>query len=383
MIFLYFFLLLTLVIWVRRAILMLGSIQKYSIMPIRAWEKDSSSDKVSVIVPCRNEARNLPILMPSLLKQDYPNLELIFIDDRSSDGTLEVLKEYQKKDSRIKIIQGQELPQGWTGKNHAMHQCARIATGKWLLFTDADTDHLNFSVSSSVRYAQERNIDLLTLSAKCVCKSFGEHLIQPMGIGCFSVWFKLEDVNDPNASTPLCCGQYLLIKKEVYEAVGGSEAVKAEVVEDLALFKNIKQKGFRCELAIGAHIFATRMYQSLKEAWIGWRRIYLHAFNKNVPKLLEKVFMLIFFSFAPFMILGVSAYHWTWGAVEYQGIFMLSTVLCAFILFLRSRSHAALKASQWSIPLHPLSALAVTAIIPDCLRYHVLGRKVEWKAQHS
>ena len=382
MLFVQIFLILTLAIWTRRAVLMLGSIKKYSIMPIRAWHQGVTPDRVSVIVPCRNEARNIPILLPSLLQQDYPNVEFIFLDDRPTDNTYALLEEYQQKDPRIRVLKGKPLPPGWTGKNYAMHQCAKEATGRWLLFTDADTEHLNYSVSSSVQYAEDRKVDLLTLSARCVCKSFGEHLIQPMGIGCFSVWFKLEDVNDPNSSTPLCCGQYILIKKEVYETAGGSERVKDAVTEDLALFKNVKSAGYCCELAIGAHIFATRMYQSLKEAWIGWRRIYLHAFEKNIPLLLQKIFMLIFCSFAPFLFLAVSGIQWARGFTEFQNVFILSAILCGLILFLRSRSHVALKAKQWAILLHPLSALTVAAIIIDCLRHHFLGKKVEWKAQH-
>jgi len=379
--FLYIFLIFVFGIWIRRTVLLLGSIKKYSIMPIRAWKDSGSQDLISVIIPCRNEERNLPTLLPSLLAQDYPNLEFILLDDRSTDNTLQILKQAQAQDTRIHVIEGKALPEGWTGKNHAMHQCAQMAKGKWLLFTDADTEHLNYSASSSLKYAQERSVDLLTLSARCVCKSFGEHLIQPMGIGCFSVWFRIADVNDPNSTTPLCCGQYILIKKDVFNNVGGSEAIKNEVVEDLALFKNVKAAGFRCELAIGAHIFATRMYQSFKEAWVGWRRIYLHALGKNVPTLLNKIFMLITFSTAPFIIFAFSTFQWLTGAIAYQGVALLSGALCAHILFLRSRSHVALKASQWSIFLHPFSAIAITGIIIDCLRHHFQGRKVEWKSQ--
>lgn len=368
-------------VWVRRAVLMVGSIRKYSIMPVRSWEELWPQVKVSVIVPCRNEARNLPILIPSLMAQDYPHIEFIFLDDRSTDDTLRLLEAAAAKYPRIKVLQGKPLPPGWTGKNHAMHQCAEAATGEWLLFSDADTEHLKHSVSSSLRYALERKLDLLTLSARCVCKSFGEHLVQPMGIGCFSVWFKLEEVNDPNSTTPLACGQYLMIKKSVFNAVGGAERIKNAVTEDLELFKNVKAAGYRCELAIGAHIFATRMYQSFAESWVGWRRIYLHALNKNVPSLIQKIFMLLFFSAAPFFILGLALWQWASGVPGWGLTAALSAGLCAFILFLRSRSHAALKASQWSILLHPLSALVITAILLDCLKHHFQGRKVEWKSQ--
>lgn len=375
------FLIVVILIWLRRAILMVGSIRKYSIMPVRAWSETWPQTRVSVIVPCRNEARNLPILLPSLMSQDYPHVEFIFLDDRSTDDTLQILEQWAAKYSRIKVLKGRPLPPGWTGKNHAMHQCVEAASGEWLLFSDADTEHLKNSVSSSLRYAQERRVDLLTLTARCVCKSFGEHLVQPMGIGCFSVWFRLEDVNDPDSTTPLACGQYLLIKKAVYHAVGGSEKIKNEVTEDLALFKNVKAAGYRCELAIGAHLFATRMYQSFGESWVGWRRIYLHALNKDVPSLLRKILMLIFFSTAPFVILPIAAWRWAHGDPSWALTTHLAASLCAFIIFLRSRAQSALKADQWSILLHPLSAIVIVFILLDCLKHHFLNQKVVWKSQ--
>jgi len=369
------------VIWVRRAILTLSSINKYSLIPSLSWDKQDKPEKVSLLIPCRNEARNLDILMPSLMAQDYPNLEIVFLNDRSTDNTFDILKSYSEKDSRIRILQGKDLPSGWTGKNHALQQLAEASTGRWLLFTDADTEHERHSVSSSIHYASERKLDLLTLSARCVCKSFGEHLIQPMGIGCFSIWSRLESVNDPDSQTPLACGQYFLIKRDVFFKVGGNEAVKHEVTEDLALFQKVKNLRYRSELGIGAHLFATRMYQSFSEAWVGWRRIYLHALQKNVPSLLSKIFMLVVNSFGPFLLFAISLGLWLSGRSDWLVATLLSAAVCVFILFLRSRAHLALKVSQWSILLHPLSALVICGIITDCLRHHFEGRKVEWKME--
>lgn len=381
MLLLYAFLIFTFAVWVRRAILMLGSIQKYSCVPTLTWDPSRVGDKVSLVVPCRNEEHNLDILIPSLLKQDYPHIEFLFLDDRSTDRTLEKLEAYRAKDSRIRILRGAALPEGWTGKNHALHQLIQAATGHWILETDADTVHHPHSVSSAVRYAQEKKIDMLTLTAKCICKTFGEHLVQPMGIGCFSVWFRLEEVNDPASQTPLACGQYLLIRKKALEASGGQAAVKDAVTEDLELFKIMKRLGYRCELAIGSHLFATRMYRSFKESWIGWRRIYLHGLQKNIPSIVQKIGMLIFFSFSPFLILALSAFYWASGNEAWMPVCALSGALCAFILFLRSRSHVALKADQWSILLHPASALVIAAILVDCLHHHFAGKKVVWKMQ--
>jgi chlorobactene glucosyltransferase len=377
----YTFLIWTFAVWIRRALLTLSSIKKYSCIPDSPWANGREAEMVSVIVPCRNEEDNLDTVIPSLLRQDYPQLELIFLDDRSTDGTLRKLHDYQKKDSRIKILQGKPLPPGWTGKNHAMHQAAQNAAGKWLLFTDADTFHERHSLSSALSYALKRDLKLLTMSARCVCKTFGEHLVQPMGIGCFAVWFKLSEVNNPDNKTPLCCGQYLLVHKETYDLCGGNEVVKNEVTEDLAFFEVLKSKGYSCELSIGTHLFATRMYKSFKECWVGWRRIYLHGLRKDVGSILRKMGMLIFYSFLPFAMLAGFAAGLMQGNTALWPAFWLTLFLCAFILFLRSRSHAALKASQWSILLHPLSALVIIGILADCLHHHFLDKKVVWKQE--
>jgi len=382
MIFLYAYLLFTFGIWAQRAIRMIGSIQKYSCVPKRSAAGAAARDLVSLVVPCRNEEHNLDILIPTLLAQDYPNIEFLFLDDRSTDNTFQILEKYRARDGRIRVLRGKELPKDWTGKNHAIHQLAAASHGKWILETDADTAHDPHSVSSAVAYAESRNLDLLTLTARCVCKTFGEHLVQPMGIGCFSVWFKLEEVNDPNSNTPLACGQYLMLRRDAFFKVGGQERVKNEVVEDLILFKIMKEAGFRCELAIGTHLFATRMYRNFTESWIGWRRIYLHGLQKNVPSLIQKFLMLIFFSFLPFAILAFSAWElFAVGSAEWNIAFALSGGLVAFILFLRSRSHRALQASQWAIFLHPLSALVIAGILLDCLYHLFSDKKVIWKSQ--
>ena len=381
MAFLTIYLAFTFGVWARRALLMLGSIRKYSCVPKTA-AGGGPHDLVSVLVPCRNEEHNIDILVPTLLAQDYPNLEFLFLDDRSTDRTHELLQKYAAADSRIRVLRGDPLPEGWTGKNHAIDQLAAESQGKWILEIDADTFHDPHSISSAVSYAESRKLDLLTLTARCVCKTFGEHLVQPMGIGCFSVWFKLEDVNDPKSKTPLACGQFLMLRRDSFFKVGGQARVKNEVVEDLILFQIMKDAGFRCELGIGTHLFATRMYRSFRESWIGWRRIYLHALRKNVPSLLTKIAMLIFFSFLPFAIAAYTGWQiFAEGDATYNLLFALSAGLCAFILFLRSRSHKALEAAQWSIFLHPISALVIAAILIDCLYHLFADKKVVWKAQ--
>lgn len=375
------FLLWCLFIWIRRSWLMLKTTRIYPPLLPHSL-KIGYPPKVSIILPCRNEEKNLPRVLPSLLSQDYPDFEVIVVDDRSEDKTLSLLKEYQQQYPNIlKIIQGKPLPAGWTGKNHALFHATQEARGEWFLFTDADTFHHRQSLSSSLSYALSKRLNLLTLSGQCECGSFGEHLIQPMAIGCFSVWFRMDRVNQPDSAIPLCNGQYLLMEKTAYEETGGNEKVKGEVTEDLALFREFKRRNLKVEIGFGPLLFSTRMYHSFNESWNGWRRIFLHALDKDILSLCRKIGMLFFYSTFPFVILLISLFSCVMGVTSYAFPLLLSLAVCSLIIYLRLRSHNILMTAGWPAFLHPLSSLLIAGILIDSLIHHLTGKKVVWKSQ--
>lgn len=247
--------------------------------------------KISIIVPARNEEKNIDNCLDHLANQTYPNVEIIVVDDRSTDKTPDLLKKHNVKGVRI-----EKLPTGWTGKNHAMFTGAKAASGDWLLFTDADTTHRPESVQTAVACALENDIDFLTLAPETESKSFWEKTVQPLAVGSLALWFNPEKVNDPNSGVVLANGQYILIKKSVYEKVGGNESVKNEVVEDVALAKKVKAAGFTIRFLNGTLLYSTRMYSSLKEIKTGWTRIFTYLFEKKLLPILHKIFLFAFFS---------------------------------------------------------------------------------------
>ncbi|MCA9396524.1 MAG: glycosyltransferase, partial [Candidatus Omnitrophica bacterium] len=354
------------ILWGHRAVTMISSIRQYSIMPAGSWKPQEHAPRVSFIIPCRNESLNLPRLLPTLAAQDYPNLEIILIDDRSEDDTYEQLRNFAASHSNVIAVKGADKPAEWTGKAHALHQAVQRAKGEWLLFSDADTQHESHSVSSAMRHVLQNHIDFLTLTSHYLCESFWEYLIQPMAIGCFAVWFKLQKVNDPANVTPLACGHFILINQNAYKGLGGFESIKEEVLEDLALFKRAKSDGrYKFELSIGSHVFATRMYDSFGASWNGWRRIFMHSLDKNIGVYSRKICALVFNSLIPAilpLILGaVALRHPVW-----SGPFLGSAILLCFIYFLRSRSHKAIKAPFWPILFHPVSVCIVIGILLEC-----------------
>jgi len=229
---------------------------------------------VSVIVPARNEERNLPGLLPTLLFQHYPKYEVIVVDDQSTDATPQILAEWAMRDPRLHVIRGEELPkdEGWMGKPHAMMQGASIAKGDWLLFTDADTEHGPLALSSSIAYAMRHEVDLLTIIPDIELGTPSEKLIMPVASMGISMLYPFYRVNDPKSSTAIANGQYILVRRDVYDAVGGIERVKDKIAEDLEFGKAIKSDGYRLRIADGRHLMSVRMYTNLGEVWEGWSK---------------------------------------------------------------------------------------------------------------
>lgn len=244
---------------------------------------DGGWPMVSVIVPARNEERNLPRLLPSLLGQHYPRYEVIVVDDQSDDDTPRILAEFAQQDKRLGVIRGGELPraEGWLGKPYAMHQGAQTAKGDWLLFTDADTVHDPLSLSSSVAYAMRHSVDLLSIFPFYELITPAERMIMPVAfMGIFNL-YPPDKVNDPHNKAAIANGQYLLIRREVYEQVGGIERVKGQVVEDLEFARAVKGDGHRLYIVGGQHLMTVRMYTSFREVWEGWSKNTVIALQGN------------------------------------------------------------------------------------------------------
>lgn len=227
---------------------------------------------LSVMVPARNEERNIRRCVDSLLAQTYPNFEVIVLNDRSTDLTGSILTEIARRDDRLHILQGAELPPGWAGKSHALDQASQAARGEWFLFVDADTFVAPAALASTLAAAQACSADMFTIFTRQVLGSFWEKVLQPLVFTALTVGFSPRKVNDPNRPDAIANGQFILIKKSVYQAVGGHEAIKASIVEDRDLAFLVKGCGYRLVVADGRAVASTRMYTRLAEMWEGWTK---------------------------------------------------------------------------------------------------------------
>jgi glycosyltransferase involved in cell wall biosynthesis len=228
---------------------------------------------VSIIVPARNEEACLGACLQSLVLQNDDAqtgvaLEIIVVDDHSTDGTRQIALSFPS----VLVIEAGPLPAGWTGKNNAVTAGARAARGECLLFTDADTIHLPGSLARSLAEAQRYGAALLSYSPKQIVKSFAEKAVMPVIFAELAAAFRPAQVSDPNSPAAAANGQYVLITREAYDAVGGHAAIAGNLLEDVALARAVKRSGRKLFFRYGGDAAQTRMYRSFAQLREGWTK---------------------------------------------------------------------------------------------------------------
>ena len=240
---------------------------------------------VSVIVPARNEARNISRCVSSILRATYPNLELIVVDDNSTDGTADLARGAVGTDSRARVVSSPPLPDGWFGKQWACSTGARVARGQILQFTDADTVHAPDLVTRSVNAIRRRSADLLSVAGRQELGGFWERVLQPQVFSILSARYGgTESVNDSQrVSDKIANGQCIFVTRTSYDAIGGHSSVRTSVAEDLMLAQRFFAAGNKTVLILGLDQLSTRMYASLRDIVNGWRKNVFAGGLDSVP----------------------------------------------------------------------------------------------------
>jgi chlorobactene glucosyltransferase len=247
----------------------------------------TSYPHVSLLIPARNEAGVIRTTVRRLLAQSYPNLEIMILDDNSSDGTAQAADAAAADDPRVRVIQGDPLPQGWLGKNWACHQLAKQAQSDILVFTDADVIWTPNAVARLVGEMERRRSDLQTVWPTQITGTWTERLVVPLMAHVIVGYLPLLAVH--HAPWPIfaaAMGQCLAFRRSAYEAVGGHAVVRGSVIEDVAFAKLIKQQGLRLRVADGGGVIRCRMYHDWSEVRDGFAKNILAGHGDSIPFLL-------------------------------------------------------------------------------------------------
>ncbi len=340
--------------------------------------------EIAVLVPARNEARNIGRCLAALLAQTYPHYTLTVLDDRSTDATPALLSELARQDERLKVMLGEPLPPGWVGKPHALAQAVAGAgaSAEWLCFVDADTFAEPHLLAAAYTTAAAQGADMFTLFTRQRLGTFWEKTVMPIVFSALTVGFPPEHVNDPRRKAAVANGQFILIKRRVYDALGGHAALRASITEDKDLAVRVKQAGYRLVIADGRTAAETRMYTSLPELWEGWtKNIYLGLRGQLGLLLLGIVTGLS----GALLLTGwpLAGLAWLAGGGGLPAAVVLAEALAlwAYIVWQRARVSRELELSPWWGLTLPLGAVIFTAMLVTSTARVLSGRGVTWKGR--
>lgn len=353
-------------------------------------EADAELPPVTVIVPARNEAHNIERCLGSLVASDYPDFEIVLVDDRSEDGTGELARAMSAGRARaIRVLDGEPLPEGWLGKPWACWQGSRAAGGDVLLFTDADTVHAPTLLRRAVTGMRDQGADLLTLVGRQVMETFWERLLQPhVFLGMLFRFPDFEKIaGNDRWRDAIANGQYILMPAASYRAVGGHEVVRDEVVEDLALAQHVKRAGMRLRIRSAEEGLSTRMYRSLGEIVAGWSKNLMLGGQQTFPRWMRPLVppvslagSVLLWLVPPVvlavLVVGVAFGRWAPATVSAPIAWATVAVTASVLQFGWFARRLGAQASYGL--LYPLGA-AVTSFI--LARSWLRGRRVRWKGR--
>ena len=339
--------------------------------------------KLSVLVAAKDEEENIETCVRTLIDQDYPCFELIAVDDRSTDGTPAILDRIQSEHPDVlQVVHVKDLPDGWCGKNNAMHIGVSKASGDWLCFVDADCRQTSpKTLSMAVQEALANEVDFLSVLPVLETKSFWERVIQPECAAIMVIWFNPEKVNDPASTAAYANGAFMLMSRDTYETIGGHESVRAELNEDMHMAQLAKERGRRIYVVENEGLYLTRMYSSFREAWRGWSRIFYGCF-KTFRRLALTLGVVLVMSIFPYVSLAVAAVMYAFAQGEAAGHWRTALLVSgAVVVMLESVMYRFMKvarAARWAWLTYPVGAVLGAGMLMAAMR-KVRGATTTWR----
>ena len=334
--------------------------------------QDRQPPKVSVVVAARNEARKIEAALRSLLTQDYPNLEFIVVDDRSTDETGAILDRLANKDPRIYVVHIMELPKDWLGKNHAQHFGAERATGDLILFTDADVVMERSVISRAVTYLHREEIDHLAITPHLQMPG----LLLGMFGGAFALFFGLYakpwKARDPKSPRHIGIGAFNLVRAEAYRAIGGHRAIAMRPDDDMKLGKLLKKHGFHQDLVRSDGLITVEWYSSVRELIRGLEKNTFAGVEYNLAIVVASSLAQLVVFVWPLVALIL-----THGATWWLNLAIVSALAILYID--NAHCHGA---KRWHCVGFPVTAILFQYIIWRATLKTLMNNGIDWRGTH-
>lgn len=345
-------------------------------VPVPGARLPSPAPLVSVLVPARNEENNILACLECLRVQDYPNYEILVLDDNSTDSTYARAVSVAELDRRVRVIKGAPLPAGWAGKAFACYQLAGAASGEWLLFVDADTRHEPQMLRSVMALALEERSSLLCGFPRQLASTLSQKVIVPVFYFIIMAWaplWWLQRCQEPRLTVAI--GQFFLFRREEYWRIGGHEAVKSRVTEDIWLGAELCRRGGRVTLVDLSSVVSCHMYDSLGSMW--------HGFAKNMYSVAAFSPLALFSLMAAGYIFFLAPFYWLWNDIfraspvsEWSSIVLAQVFIVLLMRYLLKRHF---KESIFSTVLHPIGLSFFFADSLWAFSRRMVGMGVKWK----
>jgi chlorobactene glucosyltransferase len=322
---------------------------------------------ITVCIPARNEEANIPGLLEALQSQDWTNLDVLILDDESTDDTADLVQTASVRWSAVSLVKGKPLPEGWTGKNWACHQLSGQARGDVLLFMDADVRPAPQALRRTIEAMHSYRADVLSAFPRQLLRGMASRLIVPVMDVLLYAFLPLQLVHRTRfPSLAAANGQWIAFTRDAYGHVGGHAAVRSEIVEDIRLAQRSKRLGLRMLLLSGTGIVDCRMYSSGREVLEGFSKNFFAAFGFNAAAFGSAQVLLLSVFVAPYIVLAMSPS-------------MLAAAVVLLNLMLRSALALRLKHGVATVLLHPLGILAAAAIGIHAVWQRYARGAVRWK----
>jgi chlorobactene glucosyltransferase len=334
----------------------------------RAWGRDAPL--VSILVPARNEEGNIGRCLDHLLAQDYPNLEIVVVDDASTDATAAVVGGYA--DGRLRLIAARPLPPGWSGKNWACHQLYQAARGRILCFVDADTTLAPGTISAAAGLLDDHGAGLVSLLPRSGSTSAAGKVLLPMVTHALLALFPIGAVHRArHPMVSVAIGPFMMVSRAAYDAAGGHAAAPDHVVDDVQLSRNVKRAGHRVRLGTGTDLVETAWYESAGDMWRGFSKNSFAALDNNPGVGFAVLLLIIPALLLPFIRVGMGLLG--------DGAPEAAVAQCLLILATRAVTSLLGRDPLWTVPLHPVMIAFWGATLAHSMSLYAFGGSVAWK----